>query len=63
MKTNVGEIDTIIRVALGVALLAAGYYYETWLGLVGVLLMLTAALGFCPAYSLFEINTCPRAKE
>lgn len=63
MKTNVGKIDTVIRVALGVALLAAGYHYETWWGLVGVLPMLTAALGFCPAYSLFGINTCPRAKE
>jgi len=63
MKTNVGKIDTLVRVLAGVALLVAGYHYQTWWGLVGILPLLTAALGNCPAYTLFGISTCPWDKK
>ncbi|MCW5547752.1 MAG: DUF2892 domain-containing protein [Opitutaceae bacterium] len=60
MKLNVGKIDTIVRVLLGIGLLGAGYHYESAWGLVGLLPLLTAALGFCPAYTLFGFSTCAR---
>jgi hypothetical protein len=44
---------------LGVAIIAAGYYYETWWGAIGVVPLFTAALGYCPVYSLVGISTCP----
>ncbi|WP_415909361.1 DUF2892 domain-containing protein [Oleiharenicola sp. Vm1] len=64
MKTNVGFIDRVIRVILGCALLGAGYYFHSWWGLVGLLPLLTAAFGFCPAYLPLGLNTCgTKAKE
>ncbi len=58
MKTNVGFIDRVVRLILGCAILAAGYYYQSWWGLVGLVPLLTAFFGYCPAYLPFGLNTC-----
>lgn len=60
MKTNVGPIDRVIRVSLGLGLLGAGYHYQSWLGLIGLVPLLTAFVGFCPAYLPFGLSTCPK---
>lgn len=58
MKANVGSPDKIIRIILGAAILGAGYFYQSWLGLIGLIPILTAFTNFCPLYSIFGINTC-----
>ncbi len=60
MKQNVGKIDKIIRVIAGIALiaLAVSGYFTPW-GWIGVVPLVTALAGWCPAYSLFGIKTCP----
>jgi hypothetical protein len=60
MKSNVGGIDRILRATLGLVLvaLAATGTIGLW-GYVGVVLLGTAAFGFCPLYPLLGINTCP----
>jgi hypothetical protein len=63
MKTNVGSLDRIARVVAGLAALGAGYYFQSWWGLVGLMPILTAAIGFCPAYPIFGINTCGLKKD
>ena len=62
MKTNVGSIDRIARVSVGVLLvgLALSGTIGAW-GYIGFLPILTGAFGFCPAYLPFGLNTC-RAK-
>ncbi|QCK86903.1 DUF2892 domain-containing protein [Phreatobacter aquaticus] len=63
-STNVGGIDRIVRIVAGLALIlfaltgipATGY---NWLGWIGVVPLVTAALGWCPAYTLFGISSCP----
>jgi hypothetical protein len=63
MKTNVGNIDRVLRVALGVVLIALAVTGTIGLwGYVGVVPLLTAAFGYCPAYHLLGIDTCPRAR-
>ena len=57
MSKNVGGIDRIIRVVAGVALLGWGYVEQNWLGAIGLVPLLTAAIGFCPAYAPFGIKT------
>ena len=59
MQTNVGSLDRIVRVVGGVALiaLAATGTVGAW-GYIGVVPLLTAAIGWCPAYLPFGINTC-----
>lgn len=58
MKTNVGGIDRILRVIVGLALLGAGLAFKSWWGLVGLAPLLTAAIGWCPAYLPLGLNTC-----
>ncbi len=58
MKTNVGTIDRVIRVILGLSILGAGYYFKNWWGLIGVVPLLTAFFAFCPAYLPFGLSTC-----
>ena len=68
MKNNVGNIDRIVRIVLGAALIAfalglvapgTGY---NWLGWIGVIPLLTAAVGSCPLYSVLGLSTCPVKK-
>jgi len=60
MKTNVGTLDRSFRFALGLTLLGAGYYFQSWWGLVGILPLLTATFRFCPAYVPFGLSTCAK---
>ena len=65
MNVNIGTLDRVLRVILGLALLAfalgfigAGSPYH-WLGWIGVIPLATAAVGSCPLYSLIGLSTCP----
>jgi len=60
MKTNVGSIDRILRIIIGLAVLGAGYAFKSWWGIVGFVPLLTATFRFCPAYLPFGLNTCSR---
>ena len=63
MTVNVGTIDRIARIVLGIALIAfalgtiAPGTGWNWLGWIGVLPILTALIGNCPAYSVFGCST------
>ena len=61
MKRNIGTIDRALRVVVGVALIAwalLGTSEFAWVGWIGILPLFTAAIGWCPPYSLLGINTC-----
>jgi len=56
---NVGSIDKILRVVVGLALIAIVFVGpQTPWGWIGVIPLLTAAIGFCPLYKLIGVNTC-----
>ena len=56
---NVGTIDRVARVVVGLALIALVFVGpQTPWGWIGVVPLLTALVGFCPAYRLFGIRTC-----
>lgn len=59
MPKNVGQIDRLIRIIIGLALitLAATGTIGPW-GYIGILPLLTAVLRTCPAYTILGINTC-----
>ncbi|MGQ9642229.1 MAG: YgaP family membrane protein [Ignavibacterium sp.] len=57
MTANVGSADKVIRIVLGLAILVFGYLNESWWGLVGLVPLVTAFSGVCPAYSLLGIST------
>ena len=63
MKLNVGGIDRILRIVVGLVLigLAATGTVGVW-GWIGIVPLLTGAVGFCPLYPLIGLNTCPMKK-
>ncbi len=58
MKTNVGKLDRIFRMVLGLSLIAWGYMSQNWLGAIGLIPLFTAFFRWCPAYLPFSISTC-----
>lgn len=63
MKSNVGGIDRILRIAIGAVLviLAATGQIGLW-GWIGMLPLATGLVGWCPPYGLLGINTCKTRK-
>jgi len=61
MKANEGTVDRSLRVVAGLALiaLAATGTVGAW-GWIGVVPLLTGAVGWCPLYRVLGINTCRR---
>jgi len=63
-KYNVGKVDRIIRIVLGVVLVGNVFTgLHTPLGWVGLVLIVTGIGGICPVYSLLKINTKSLAEK
>jgi len=60
MNKNVGTADRVVRIIIGLIILALGIYYKSWWGLLAVIPLGTAVVGFCGLYPLMGINTCKR---
>ena len=62
MKKNVGHpVDKTVRIIIGVVLLGLVFYLEgdiRWLGLIGIIPILTVVYGWCPGWAVLGINTC-----
>ncbi|MCC0043244.1 MAG: DUF2892 domain-containing protein [Brucellaceae bacterium] len=65
-KTNEAMIERVIRVAVGIVLLAMFFMYPdaSWRywTLIGILPLVTGLVGTCPLYSMLGISTCPVKK-
>jgi len=60
MKKNEGNLDRILRVVGGIALLSIVFIGpKTPWGYIGIVPLITGAVGTCPLYSLLGIKTCP----
>lgn len=64
MKVNVGMVDRVLRIALGVGLLVwffvdqgSGLWH--WAKLIGIVPLMTGLMASCPLYSILGISTCP----
>lgn len=61
---NVGGIDRILRILIGLALTALVFVGpQTPWGWVGLVPLLTGLFGFCPIYPLIGLNTCSSHKQ
>jgi len=69
MSTNVGTIDRVLRVIVGLALIAWALGWIgpvtgwNWVGWIGIVPLATGAFGICPAYSLLGLSTCPAQRR
>lgn len=63
MSKNIGTIDRILRVIVGLVLVAyaipLGFHYTgwNWVGWIGLVPLATAAMGSCPLYSMLGLRT------
>jgi hypothetical protein len=63
MTSNVGGADRIIRILAGLVLIGlAATGTVGWWGWLGIVLLATGAIGWCPPYAIFGINTCATKK-
>ncbi|MBN8464820.1 MAG: DUF2892 domain-containing protein [Dechloromonas sp.] len=63
MAANVGGIDKIVRIVAGAGLIGATVagMLPVW-GYIGIVPLATGLMGWCPAYSIFGMNTCATRK-
>jgi hypothetical protein len=65
MRINMGTVDQYVRVVLGLALVAFAFQDGTvirgwhWVGLTGLVLLVTAFFRSCPLYAMLGISSCP----
>jgi hypothetical protein len=60
MKVNIGSVDKVLRIVVGLGLLSLILILEgndRWWGLAGLVPLLTGLISFCPLYSLIGVNT------
>jgi len=57
MKCNVGSTDRILRIIVGLAILALGFFFDSWLGLIGIVPLATGIFRWCPLYIPFNLST------
>jgi len=63
-KKNVGKIDRVIRVVVGIILVGNVFYaLHHPIGWLGVILIVTGIVGTCPLYSIIGINTRPLSEK
>jgi len=58
MKANVGTIDRVVRILIGLGIITYGVLEHSWLGAIGAVPLLTGIIGFCPLYCPIRLNTC-----
>ena len=59
MTQNVGGIDRILRIVIGLVLIGlAATGTVGWWGWLGIVLVATGAIGWCPPYAILGFNTC-----
>jgi hypothetical protein len=60
LRQNEGSVDRVLRVALGIVLLALTVVGpRTPWGFIGFLPLITGLTGFCPLYRVLRFSTCP----
>ena len=59
MKSNVGGVDRVLRIVLGLVLVGlAATGTVGWWGWLGIVPLATGLVGWCPPYAIFGISTC-----
>lgn len=65
-KSNVGTADRVVRIVVGIVLLALFFLYPAaswrYWALIGIIPLATGLVGTCPLYSMLGMSTCPARK-
>jgi len=58
MRLSVSSAERVIRIVLGLVIGAAGLYFQRWFGLITIVPLVTALVGWSPLYTIFGSSTC-----
>ena len=62
MKCNVGSVDRLLRIIVGLIIAILGVVFDSWWGLVGLVPLATGLFQFCPVYVPFKLSTVKKEK-
>jgi len=62
MKCNVGSVDRLLRIIVGLIIAILGVVFDSWWGLVGLVPLATGLFQFCPMYVPFKLSTAKKEK-
>ncbi len=57
MTCNIGKSDKAVRIVIGLVIVVLGIVFKSWWGLLGLIPVLTALIGWCPLYVPLKIST------
>ena len=57
MKLNVGSIDRLLRIIVGLLIALLGVWFDSWWGLIGLVPLATGLFRWCPLYGALKIST------
>ncbi len=64
MKKNIGNVDAVIRIIIGLFLLSLIFWGpKTWWGLLGLIPIATVFMGYCPPYAMIGISTRKKTEK
>lgn len=63
MQCNVGKGDKVFRIIVGLIIGVLGIVYQSWWGLIALIPLGTAMMGFCPLYSIINKMNTDKPKE
>jgi len=63
MTKNVGSLDRVIRLILGLVIIGLGVAFQSWWGVIGVIPIVTAVISWCPPYAMLGLSTCKVKEE
>jgi len=63
MKCNVGPVDRLLRIVVGLVVAIIGVIFDSWWGLVGLVPLATGLFKFCPLYAPFKISTAAEKED
>ena len=63
MKANMGKGDRTLRIIFGAVLIVLGLYFQSWLGVIGIIPIVTAFISWCPLYIPIKLSTFSKQKD
>ena len=63
MLSNIGKIDRLIRIAAAFAIAFGSIYLGVLWAILGIVILLTAIIGWCPIYAMFRLSTTKEQEE
>ncbi len=63
VKCNVGSVDRLLRIIAGLLVAIVGVIFDSWWGLLGLILLATGLFKFCLLYRLFNFSTAEKEEK